>query len=75
MPIQLGSLRPRAGKDNYLLHILHAMVNKARSQALKKQILRKEVDDLKTYAARLYNAEQVKSLAPEERKKSSSQIC
>ena len=30
------------------------MVNKAKSQELKNQINRKEVDDLKAYASKLY---------------------
>jgi hypothetical protein len=51
------------------------MVNKAKSQELKKQILRKEVDDLKAYAASIYVEEQEKSLAPGEKKKSRHQIC
>jgi hypothetical protein len=33
------------------------MVGIAKSQALKKQILRKEVDDLKAYAVGLYTTE------------------
>jgi hypothetical protein len=51
------------------------MVNKAKSQELKKQIFRKEVDDLKTYAAKIYVKEQERSLAAGERKKSTCQIC
>ena len=51
------------------------MVNKARSNKFKKQNLRKEVDDLKAYAAGLYVAEQQRLLAPGEKKKSSRQIC
>jgi len=51
------------------------MVNKAKSQELKKQILRKEVDDLKSYAAKIYVEEQERSLAAGERKKSTRQIC
>jgi Tc5 transposase DNA-binding domain len=51
------------------------MVNKAKSQELRKQIHRKEVDDLKAYAAKLYTEEQSRSLAPGEKKKSSRQIC
>jgi len=34
------------------------MVNKPKSQALKRQIWRKEVDDLKAYAAKIYAIEQ-----------------
>jgi hypothetical protein len=51
------------------------MVNKAKSHELKKQILRKEVDDLKAYAASIYVEEQERLLAPEEKKKSTCQIC
>jgi hypothetical protein len=51
------------------------MVNKARSLKLKEQIHRKEVDDLKAHAAKLYMAEQERLLAPREKKKSSRQIC
>ena len=51
------------------------MVGLAKSQALKRQILRKEVDDLKAYAAKLYNTEQERLLMPGEKKKSLSQIC
>jgi hypothetical protein len=51
------------------------MVNKAKSQELKKQIHRKEVDGLKAHAAKLYAKEQARSLAPGEKKKLSCQIC
>jgi hypothetical protein len=51
------------------------MVNKAKSQELKKQILRKEVNDLKAYAATIYVEEQERLLAPGEKKKSTHQIC
>ena len=34
---------------NIFSSTLYTMVNKAKSQALRKQILRKEVDDLKAY--------------------------
>jgi hypothetical protein len=33
------------------------MVNKVKSQELKRQIFRKEMDDLKVYAAKLYQKE------------------
>lgn len=36
---------------------LCTMVNKAKSKELKNQIFRKEVDDLKAYAANIYIAE------------------
>jgi hypothetical protein len=49
------------------------MVNKPRSQALSRQIWRKEVDDLKAYATKLYMTEQEKP--PGEKKKSACQIC
>ncbi|KAF8227782.1 hypothetical protein L208DRAFT_1044378, partial [Tricholoma matsutake] len=51
------------------------MVNKVKSQELKNQINRKEVDDLKAYASKTYAEEQQRSLAPGEKKKSSHQIC
>ena len=52
------------------------MGNKAKSKELKDQINRKEVDDLKAYASKLYAEEQHRSLqvATGERKKSSRQI-
>ena len=37
------------------------MVNKAKSQELKNQINRKEVDDLKAYTSKLYVEEQHRS--------------
>ena len=49
------------------------MVNKAKSQELKSQIHRKEVDDLKAYAVKIYLEEQQQSLATGEKK--SRQIC
>jgi hypothetical protein len=51
------------------------MVGVAKSQALRRQIFRKEVDDLKAYAVRLYKEEQGWPLAPGEKHKSSRQIC
>ena len=54
---------------------LQNMVGIAKSQMLKKQILRKEVDDLKAYAVMCYNTEQERKLEPGEKKKSSQQIC
>ena len=39
------------------------MDNKAKSQKLKKQINRKEVDNLKAYTSKLYAEEQHQSLA------------
>jgi len=51
------------------------MVNKVKSQELKNQINRKEVDDLKAYASKTYAEEQQRSLVPGEKKKSSCQIC
>ena len=51
------------------------MGNKAKSQELKSQIYRKEVDDLKAYASKLYAEEQQRSLAAGEKKRSSRQIC
>jgi hypothetical protein len=51
------------------------MGNKAKSQELKKQINRKEVDDLKAYATKIYITEQQRPLAIGEKKKSSRQIC
>lgn len=51
------------------------MVGLAKSQALKNQILRKEVDNLKAYIVKLYTTEQEKLLAPREKKKSLQQIC
>jgi hypothetical protein len=50
------------------------MVNKAKSQELKSQIHRKEVDDLKAYAMKIYLEEQQQSLATGE-KKLLCQIC
>ncbi|KAH9015412.1 hypothetical protein EDB85DRAFT_1866866, partial [Lactarius pseudohatsudake] len=44
----------------------------AKSQALKRQIHRKEVDDLKAFAVKLYNSEQE---TQKTRKKSLRQIC
>jgi hypothetical protein len=55
--------------------IPHVMVNKTKSQELKKQNLRKEVDDLNAYAAGIYVKEQERSLASGEKKKSTRQIC
>jgi hypothetical protein len=71
-PAKLGSQEPG--------HIITSttpqnMVGIAKSQALKNQILRKEVDDLKAYAVNLYTTEQERSLAPGEKKKSLRQIC
>ena len=51
------------------------MVGVAKSQALKRQIVRKEVDDLKAYAVKLYNAEQDRLLTQGEKRKSLCQIC
>ena len=51
------------------------MVGLAKSQALKKQILRKEVDDLKAYAVKVNTTKQKKSLTPGKKKKSLHQIC
>jgi hypothetical protein len=51
------------------------MVGVAKSQALQRQIFRKEVDDLKAYAVRLYKEEQGQPLAPGEKHKSLHQIC
>jgi hypothetical protein len=51
------------------------MVGIAKSQALKKRILRKEVDDLKAYCVKLYAAEQERLLTPGEKNKSLRQIC
>jgi len=51
------------------------MGNKAKSQELRNQINRKESDDLKAHAAKIYAAEQQRLLAPGEKKKSSRQIC
>jgi hypothetical protein len=53
----------------------HTMVNKAKSQELKKQILRQEVDVLKAYAVKIYLEEQHRSLPPGEKKRSLHQIC
>ena len=44
--------------------ILHAMGNKAKSQELKNQINGGKSDDFKAYAAKIYAAEQQRSLAP-----------
>jgi hypothetical protein len=44
-------------ETNIFSSTLYTMVNKAKSQELRKQILRKEVDDLKAYAAKLYTEE------------------
>lgn len=60
---------------NALTSTPHTMVNKARSNHVKRQILRKEVDNLKAHAAELFVAEQQRQLAPGEKKKSSRQIC
>ena len=51
------------------------MVGIAKSQALKRQILRNEVDDLKTYAVGLHAAEHKRLLKPGEKRKSLRQIC
>ncbi|KAF8235451.1 hypothetical protein L208DRAFT_1032816, partial [Tricholoma matsutake] len=51
------------------------MVNKAKSQELKNQFNRKEVDDLKASASKTYAEEQQRSLTPGEKKKSLCQIC
>ncbi|KAF8261092.1 hypothetical protein EI94DRAFT_1667458, partial [Lactarius quietus] len=51
------------------------MVGVAKSQALKKQILRKEVDNLKAHAVELYAAEEEWALTPGEKKQSLRQIC
>jgi hypothetical protein len=51
------------------------MVGKSKSQALRNQLHREEIDNLKARAASLYIAEQHRSLAPREKKKSSRQIC
>jgi Tc5 transposase DNA-binding domain len=51
------------------------MVNKAKSQELKNQILRQEADGLKAYAMKIYLEEQHRSLPPGEKKRSSRQIC
>jgi len=51
------------------------MVGYAKSQALKRQILRKEVDYLKEYAVKLYTTEQDRLLTPGEKKKSLHKIC
>jgi hypothetical protein len=34
--------------------ILYARINKAKYQELKKQLFRKEVDDLRAYVAKIY---------------------
>ena len=44
---------------NYFSSNLCTMANKAKSQELKNQIFRKEVDDLKAYAANIYIAESI----------------
>jgi hypothetical protein len=54
---------------------LRTVGNKAKSQELKNQINRKEVDDLKAYATKIYITEQQRSLVPGEKKKSLRQIC
>jgi hypothetical protein len=51
------------------------MGNKAKSQELKNQLNRKEVDDLKSLASKLYVEEQHRSLADGEKKKLARQIC
>ena len=51
------------------------MVGVAKSQALKKQILRKEADDLKAHAVGLYAAEDRRILESGQKKKSLRQIC
>jgi len=51
------------------------MGNKAKSQELKNQILRQEVDDLKVHAVKIYLEEQDKSFPPGEKKRTSRQIC
>jgi hypothetical protein len=51
------------------------MVGLAKSQSLKKQILRDEVDNLKAYAVKCYTTEQERTLAPGEKRKSTRQIC
>lgn len=53
------------------------MVGIAKSQALKKQILRKEVDNLKAYVVKLYTTEQERSFVSGEKnlKRSLRQIC
>ena len=51
------------------------MVGVAKSQALKKQILRKEADDLKAHAVGFYAAEDRRILEPGQKKKSLRQIC
>jgi hypothetical protein len=61
--------------NNYFSSTLRTMGNKAKSQKLKNQINRKEVDDLKAYATKIYITEQQRSLAPGEKKQSSRQIC
>jgi hypothetical protein len=52
-----------------------AMVGKPKTQALKSQLRRENIDNLKACAAKLYIAEQQRSLASGEKKKSSRQIC
>jgi hypothetical protein len=51
------------------------MVSIAKSQALKRQILRNKVDDLKTYSVGLHAAEHKRLLKPGEKRKSLRQIC
>jgi hypothetical protein len=51
------------------------MVGVAKSQALKKQILRKEADDLKAHAVSLLAAENGRFLEPGQKRKSLRQIC
>ncbi|KAH9048714.1 hypothetical protein EDB84DRAFT_1247756, partial [Lactarius hengduanensis] len=51
------------------------MVGIAKSQALKRQIYRKEADNLKAYAVKLYTTEQERPLAQGEKRKSLRQIC
>jgi hypothetical protein len=64
-PARLGSQEP---KHRILSTTPQNMVGIAKSQALKSQIFRKEVDDLKVYAVKLYTTEQERSLAPGEKK-------
>ena len=67
-PAKFGSLERK-------LTVYSHMVGLAKSQALKNQILRKEVDDLKAHAVALYTAEEQRALAPGEKKQSLRQIC
>ena len=51
------------------------MVGIAKSQALKRQIQRKEADDLRAYAVEIYTTEQEKLLTQGKKQKSLRQIC